>query len=193
MMSEYLFKLDMRVRYVILKPSNMQKLYEDKTELITELLYRDNDNIFEDADEHVTYSLKSQLQNHKDAQRDFELLLNMSNVDAEKIHLFKAILDLPIDEDIDNITTDDLLNHFKRDNWVDLIKIYKYFTATELCNNCDALRYDMMEQFEELDKERVNKVARSIAIKKLRRNELYYCGLAKKLSMRDCGIPLEVA
>ena len=193
MMSEYLFKLDMRVRYVILKPSNMQKLYEDKTELITELLYRDNDNIFEDADEHVTYSLKSQLQNHKDAQRDFELLLSMSNVDAEKIHLFKAILDLPIDEDIDNITTDDLLNHFKRDNWVDLIKIYKYFTATELCNNCDALRYDMIEQFEELDKERVNKVARSIAIKKLRRNELYYCGLAKKLSMRDCGIPLEVA
>ena len=193
MMSEYLFKLDMRVRYVILKPSNMQKLYEDKTELITELLYRDNDNIFEDADEHVTFSLKSQLQNHKDAQRDFELLLSMSNVDAEKIHLFKAILDLPIDEDIDNITTEDLLNHFKRDNWVDLIKIYKYFTATELCNNCDALRYDMIEQFEELDKERVNKVARSIAIKKLRRNELYYCGLAKKLSMRDCGIPLEVA
>jgi hypothetical protein len=193
MMSEYLFKLDMRVRYVILKPSNMQKLYEDKTELITELLYRDNDNIFEDADEHVTYSLKSQLQNHKDAQRDFELLISMSNVDAEKIHLFKAILDLPIDEDIDNITTEDLLNHFKRDNWVDLIKIYKYFTATELCNNCDALRYDMTEIFEELDKERVNKVARSIAIKKLRRNELYYCGLAKKLSMRDCGIPLEVA
>lgn len=30
--------------------------------------------------------------------------------------------------------------------------------------------------------------ARRIAIKKIMRNELYYCGLAKKLSMRDCGM-----
>ena len=35
------------------------------------------------------------------------------------------------------------------------------------------------------------KVEEKIAIKKIMRNKLYYCGLAQKLSMRDCGIPLE--
>lgn len=31
-------------------------------------------------------------------------------------------------------------------------------------------------------------VIKAIAINKIKRNELYYCGLAKKLSMRECGM-----
>ena len=190
-MSEYLYKMDMKIRYIILKPSNMKNLYDNKTELITELLYREDDNIFIDADEHVTYPLKQQLQNKQEAQKDYELLLKMDNVDAEKMHLFKAILDLPIDEDIDNITTQDLTNHLLRDDWVELIMIYKYFTATELCNNCDALRYDMIEVFEELDEERTHNVAVKIAINKIKRSKVYNYGLGLQLSMRSCGIELE--
>lgn len=190
---EFLHFLDWEIRSVILKPSNMRKLYETKTTMITYLIYHDDEYIYADAYDHIVNPLKRQLQHLGYCEADQSQLNRTTNSYKHKLTLLKATINLVVEAMDDEINGTEISHLFLNDEWAEIIQHYKYYRAIQLCETDDALHNDMLEVFIELDKERVYNVAEKIAINKIKRNKLFYCGLAQKLNMRDCGITLAVS
>ena len=185
-----MYYLDGISKCVILDEENMRNLYTKENELVLRFVYNTTNTIndtFENCLECIVEPLKEQLQNHHYIKNYTERL-----TDTDKLELLKETYRKTRSEL--NINWDTITYLFGMDEWEKIVKNYVYLNAYSLLEDNDAmLQEEMLHRFKLYEEERVNKVAKIIAIKRIRRNKLYFCGLAKKLSMRDCGIILEVA
>ena len=92
-------------------------------------------------------------------------------------------------------TINDVIRDLKNDDEEKIFDKYMYFRGKEMINDDDEneLFDTLLEYYNDHEiriKNNIEEVSKKIAIKKIMRNKLYFCGLAKKISMRDCGIPL---
>jgi len=191
--TKFLDFLDWEIRSIITKQKNMKKLYKNKQTLITYLLYYDDEYIYQDADEHIVMPLKQELQHLGYCEADVAQLNRRATHNKDKLELLKATYNLVNEANDDEVDTTEITHLLLNDEWAEIIQHYKYYRAIELCESCDALHYDMLEIFEELDKERVYNVAKKIAINKIKRSKTFNYGLGLQLNMKNCGIELEVA
>ena len=180
-----MYYLDAISKVVILDEENMRKLYTNHNSLVLNFVYENDKELFDDYNlDLIVEPLKAQLYNHKYIDAYTERL-----TDTDKLELLKQTY--PRTRSEVNINWEDITILFGEDNWNGIVKHYVYLNAYTMLD--DMLQEEMLEIFKNYEQERINKVARNIAINKIKRNQLYYCGLAQRLNMRDCGIELAVA
>lgn len=96
---------------------------------------------------------------------------------VDTIKLFKAAVALIDDEDDDGLN--DYVNAYANNDWRMIARYY-------ISNMVDKLITDYRHQIAQI----VYTYIKDLAIEKIKHNQLFFCGLGLKLSMRDCGIEL---
>ena len=112
---------------------------------------------------------------------------------VDTIKLFKAAVALIDDENDDNLN--DCVSAYTENNWRFLAENYVSDMIHKLITDYRHQIYEMTNTYindkqEALRAKKINEMAKHLAIEKIKRNQLFNCGLGLKLSMRDCGIEL---
>jgi hypothetical protein len=192
--AKFLDFLDWEIKSIITKQKNMKNLYENKQPLITFLLYHNDDYIYNDAEAHIIYDLKEQLQHLGYCEANVAELNRRATRNKDKLQLLKATYNLVINEaNAEEIDDTEITHLLLNDEWAEIIQHYKYYREIQLCEIDDTLHTTMLNIFTELDEERVYNVAEKIALNKIKRSKPYNFGLGLKINMKNCGIELAVA
>ena len=198
----YLFVIDCLIHKIVFTKDNIERVYLENTENIVYELRKYN---LEDKRDWYMDGIgdcdfvKPYIQELKNQPLIKEYVAQLD--DSDKLYLFKRTCNLTRDDDDDKVNWDTIRNYFFEDDWEAIVSCYMYLRAYELvsdefsCSIEDCqypkLRSVVFNMLKEIDYTyRILDGAKKIAIKKIMRNEIYYCGLAKKLSMCDCGIKL---
>lgn len=115
--------------------------------------------------------------------------INMVNT----IKLFKAAVALVDDDDEWGLI--DCVSAYTQNNWQDLANYYVNAMINKLIDDNYHTISRMIftyiyDQQEALRAKKIEETSKHLAIQKIKRNQLFNCGLGLKLSMRDCGIEL---
>lgn len=139
------------------------------------------------------YEIMAEL-NDEFAQEQFfnDVLRPLENLtDADKHIILKYLVTEAVKPYCD-ITIKQALNDYVEDNWQSLICSYVYLKVHNMIFNEEQwLQVSIINRIEDEVRYRLReRVIRTIAINKIKRNEIFNLGLGLKLSMRDCGIPV---
>ena len=112
---------------------------------------------------------------------------------VDTIKLFKAAVALIDDEDEDDLN--DHVEAYTENDWRTLASLYVDSLVDKFITH---YRYEIgqivytyiNDKQEALRAKKINETSKHLAIEKIKRNQLFNCGLGLKLSMRDCGIEL---
>lgn len=120
-----------------------------------------------------------------------EEIAEISVVDT--IKLFKAAIALIDDEDEDDFN--EHVDAYTDNDWRTLARFYVCAMVNKLITDyrhqITQIVYTYINDKQEaLRAKKINEMAKHLAIEKIKRNQLFNCGLGLKLSMRDCGIEL---
>jgi len=149
---------------------NAHRFIDDhRNDLWDELVYDDKKNVF-----------------YSDEEID-----EISAVDT--IKLFKAAVALINDDDQDGLN--DCVEAYNEENWLLLTTWYIRAMVNKLIDDnylvISQIVYTYINDLQEaIQIKKINETSKHIAIQKIKRNQLFNCGLGLKLSMRDCGIEL---
>lgn len=101
---------------------------------------------------------------------------------SDTIKIFKASIALIEDDDESGI--DDVNEAYSTGNWGMLTKLYIHALIEKLIDDDTFKLTKILENYIEYE------TSKYLAIQKIKRNQVFNCGLGLKLSMRDCGIEL---
>ena len=101
---------------------------------------------------------------------------------SDTIKIFKAAIALIDDEDESGI--DNVNEAYCTGNWLQLTECYIYALIEKFLDDDDCDLCQMINDYFQYE------TSKRLAIQKIKRNQLFNCGLGLKLSMRDCGIEL---
>ena len=149
---------------------NADKFIDDyRNDLWDELIYDDKKNVFY-SDEEIN---------------------EISAVNT--IKLFKAAVALINDDDQDGLN--DCVEAYIEENWLLLTTWYIRAMVNKLIDDnylvISQIVYTYINDLQEaIQIKKINETSKHIAIQKIKRNQVFNCGLGLKLSMRNCGIEL---
>ena len=111
--------------------------------------------------------------------------------DADKHIMLKYLVTEAAKPNCD-ITVKHVLNDYVNDSWESLICSYVYLKVDNMIFNEEQwLQGSIINRIEDEVRDRLReRVIRTIAINKIKRNKIFNLGLGLKLSMRDCGISI---
>jgi hypothetical protein len=109
--------------------------------------------------------------------------------DADKHIMLKYLVTEAAKPNCD-ITVKHVLNDYVNDSWESLICSYVYFKVNNMIfNEEQGLQGSVINRIEDWIRDKLRqRVIRTIAINKIKRNKIFNLGLGLKLSMKDCGI-----
>jgi hypothetical protein len=118
--------------------------------------------------------------------------LNEDLTDVDK-HIILKYLATEVVKPYSDISVEQVLNDYVKDKWQSLICSYVYLKVHNMIFDEEQwLQSSIINRIEDEVRDRLReRVIRDIAINKIKRNEIFNLGLGLKLSMRDCGIPVE--
>jgi len=112
--------------------------------------------------------------------------------DADKHNIVKYLIGQSVKSYCD-ISRDNINQDYYEDNWKNLICSYVYLKVRNMIfDDEDWLQYSIIDRIHDYIRDKLKeRTITNIAINKIKRNEIFNLGLGLKLSIRNCGIPVE--
>ena len=113
--------------------------------------------------------------------------------ETDTIRLFKAAVALINDDDQDGL--DDCVEAYTNNDWRSLTNYYVSAMINKFIDDnylvISQIVYTYINDLQEaLQAKKIKEMSKHLAIQKIKRNQLFNCGLGLKLSMKHCGIEL---
>ena len=173
--------LDTIILSIITDPYNLEKVYDDDVKHALYMINNSDDINFR-YDPLNLKVLKNKLYNHHLVKQYIEEI-----DDYDKLALLRTLFPITdYDTDTEEVGYAEISQLFCEDNWEELVKHYMYFRAYNLIDDDYFIKTKIYMLIKDIDYiKRIFPKARTIAINKVKRNNIYNFGLGLKIAKKQ--------